>query len=568
MLLLAQLIAPPLQPGPVRLPEPAPLERSPVQPTPTKPRLINDLDQDQPAPEKRTSTSPIPSQRPGQPPPRVQGSTVYSAEQLHSILATCQGRTAEDTVKACAAALTARYVTDGYINTRVYGIAQPAPGVLEVVEGRIAELRIDTADPRFARRIRRLLLPLQGSVLNLPKLDRQILQLKRWPGIGTVQGSIGRLGSDPTLAVLTLKLDQRAEPLQGEVSLRDDGNAGNGQWRAVAVALQNDLIKPGDTLLVYGEGDMNNNAELGAVITSLSYSYPITETVRLTGSFGYSRRNLVEGPLAAKQWSFRQFQGYGQLEWVFHESLRQRWFAFGGLSLNRNDSDAAGVPVPLLNGFRDVTNATGFFRFGVGVNGVDERSSWAINVFGLQGANTFSQGGQLANMASNGVIPGQASALGGSASLAYALSPNASLNIRGAGQYAFNPLTPDMGFSLGSDTGIRGLPGQTISGDSGYLGTAEIAWTCWRSGTRSVQLVPFIGYGGITTNRYVQQRRFVFNNGIGAGGIMARVLAGQHWQLELGWVKQIDEADQLDNAIWGSDHLLGNGLYTTVKYRF
>jgi hemolysin activation/secretion protein len=153
--------------------------------------------------------------------------------------------------------------------------------------------------------------------------------------------------------------------------------------------------------------------------------------------------------------------------------------------------------------------------------------------------------------------------------LAYALAPNTSLNLRGAGQYAFNPLTPDMGFTLGSNTGLRGLPGQTISGDSGYLGTAEIVWTVWRRATTAIQLVPFIGYGGINTNRYTIKRGpLVFNNGIGAGGVMARFLSGPNWQLEVGWVQQIDAHDQLDNAIWGSDYLIGRGLYTNLKYRF
>jgi len=131
-------------------------------------------------------------------------------------------------------------------------------------------------------------------------------------------------------------------------------------------------------------------------------------------------------------------------------------------------------------------------------------------------------------------------------------------------------LIGDMGFTLGSDTGLRGLPGQTISGDSGYLGTAEIAWTFWRKGEQSVQLVPFIGYGGVTSNRYIQgvTGPIVYNNGIGAGGLMARFLAGRNWQVEIGWVGQIDHLDQLDNAIWGSDYLIGNGLYTNIKYRF
>ena len=568
MLFLAQWIAPPLQPGPIRLPESAPLQRPGPQAPDDKPILNDDQAPEQPAAKPQTSPGHATPER-SAPLPDVKGSSVYSARELRAILAGCSRNTPAETLRACAAALSARYVTDGYVNTRVYTVTAPPPGSLDVVEGRIAEIRIETANQPFARRVGRLLRSLHGSILPLPALDRQIQQLKSWPGIGTVQGSIGRLGSDPTLAVLTLKVEQRSDPLLGEISLRDDGNAGNGQWRAVAVALKNDLVTTGDTLLVYGEGDMDDTPELGAVITSLSYAYPLTDSVRLTGSFGYSRRNLVEGPLAPQQFAFRQFQGYGQLEWVFSESLNQRWFTFAGVSLNRNDAFKNGVPAPLLNAGVSTSNNTGFVRYGIGVNGIDQRSNWSLSLYGLQGVNGFSQSDQLVQMASVGVVPGQASALGITGALAYALAPNTSLNLRGAGQYAFNPLTPDMGFTLGSNTGLRGLPGQTISGDSGYLGTAEIVWTVWRRATTAIQLVPFIGYGGINTNRYTIKRGpLVFNNGIGAGGVMARFLSGPNWQLEVGWVEQINAHDQFDNAIWGSDYLIGRGLYTNLKYRF
>jgi hemolysin activation/secretion protein len=566
MLLLAQLIAPPLQPGPVRLPEPAPIE-----PSRPKPKDGNSTDETPILDSQPVEQPARPRGEAGRAPtalPTVQGSRIYSPDQLRQIFATCGRPTPKGTLQACAAALTARFVADGYVNTRVYVLPSPAPGALEVVEGRIAEIRIIAANPRFSARIRRLLRPLQGTVLNLPTLDRQIQQLKRWPGIARVQGSIGRLGSDPSQASLTLRVEQQSEPLRGELSLRNDGNAGNGQWRAVGTLLQNSLIADGDTLLVYGEGDMDNTPDLGAVITSLSYAYPLSDNVRLTGSFGYSRRNLVEGPLTAQQWSFRQFQGYGQLEWVFKQSLKERWYAFGGVSLNRNDSYAGGRPFPLLNTLQNFTTNTGFFRFGLGINGVRDRSSWSATVYGLQGANGFSPQNQLTSLGNVGVIPGQATALGLAAGLSTALSPNATLSLRGAGQIALNPLIADMGFTIGSDTGIRGLPGQTISGDSGYLGSAEIAWSIWRQQNTTVQLVPFVGYGGVNRKRTIKGVRTIFNNGIGAGGVLVRLLAGANWQVELGWVSQIDHLDQLDNAIWGSDYLIGRGLYSAIKYRF
>lgn len=567
MLLIAQLIAPPLQPGPVRLPEVAPAE----QRTPRLQDRKGEQDQiqiesDPGLPQPAT----MPDQDGGAPAlfPKVEGSRIYSPEQLRQIFASCGRSTPSATLQACAEALSARFEADGYVNTRVYVLGGSTPGALEVVEGRLAEIRVFAANPQLSARVRRLLRPLQGTILNLPALDRQIQYLKRQGGIDLVQGSIGRLGSDVSQATLTLWIDTTADPLRGDLSLRNEGNAGYGQWRGVATMLQNNLLRDNDTLLVYAEGDMDDKPELGAVITSLSYVYPLRDTLRLNGSFGYSRRNLVEGPVMNEQWSFRQFQGYGQLEWVFKESLRQRWYAFGGVSINRNDSYAAGRSFALLNTLQDFTTNTGFFRFGVGVNSMSEGSIWNATLYGLQSADGFSSQNQLTSLGNLGIEPARATAFGVSAGMAAAIAPNVSLTMRGAGQIALNPLIEDMGFTIGSDTGIRGLPGQAISGDSGYLASVEIAWSVWQRRSTTVQLVPFVGFGGVNRIREIRENSNVFNDDIGAGGVLARLLTGIGWQIEIGWVSQFNHADQSGNAIWGDNFLLGNGVYTNVKYVF
>ena len=75
------------------------------------------------------------------------------------------------------------------------------------------------------------------------------------------------------------------------------------------------------------------------------------------------------------------------------------------------------------------------------------------------------------------------------------MKPNLQLNLRASGQAAFNELTSDMGFGLGSGVGLRGLPGTLISGDTGWLSTGELNWTVWQNSNQALQLVPFIGMG-------------------------------------------------------------------------
>ncbi|MFM7312930.1 MAG: ShlB/FhaC/HecB family hemolysin secretion/activation protein, partial [Cyanobium sp.] len=90
---------------------------------------------------------------------------------------------------ACAEALTARYLADGYINTRVLVQETPAPGFLDVLEGRIAEIRVRSSDPYWRRRIQRQLNELQGTILNVQRLESRLQQLRQLPGLRQISGS-------------------------------------------------------------------------------------------------------------------------------------------------------------------------------------------------------------------------------------------------------------------------------------------------------------------------------------------------------------------------------------------
>jgi hemolysin activation/secretion protein len=118
-----------------------------------------------------------------------------------------------------------------------------------------------------------------------------------------------------------------------------------------------------------------------------------------------------------------------------------------------------------------------------------------------------------------------------------------------------------MGFSLGSDTGLKGLPGTLISGDSGWLGSSELAWTFWQKQKNALQLSPFIGMGGVSTRRST----VTLTDTIGSGGILLRWLNGLRWSVELGWIDQFNADD--NSGLW-NDWLLGSGLYGKVRYRF
>ncbi len=499
--------------------------------------------------------------------PLIQGSTPYSPSQLRLIFGNCLGPKSpktdgQDGLKACAAALTSRLIADGYINSRVYIAASSKGDTLEVVQGRIAEIRVRSADPRLAAMAQGKIRSLVGSVLYLPTLQRQLLLLKGLTGVGQVQGNLGKVGSDPTQAVLTLTLVAEAPQWQGLVEVRNDGDGGTGEWRSVATLLKNDLVVRGDTFLVYGEVDGTSTPELGSSVGSISYTLPLSSKLRFTDSFGISRRQVIEASGVLRNLSYRQIQNLAQLEWVFKDSLTTRLYGFVGVSANRNDGyiDNKSAPV-VLGGGSEGWLSTGYLRAGLGFSRIENQFTLAGSLYGIQGLEGFSTSRQLSELAFWGVNPGQARALAGQLGLSWAPSRTLQFNVRAAGQWAFAPLPSDMTFSVGSSNGIRGLPGSLISGDNGLLGSAEVSWTVWRDSRNALQLVPFVGAGAVRSTR----RATTLNDGVGSAGVLGRLIAGNHWSLELGWVQQFSVEN---NPGFWNNWLLGSGLYTKVQYRF
>ena len=427
--LLAQLVAPPLQNSPIRLPGPEAGQQRPVE---RKAPVPVEIQGEPSAPPSSPQTPPMPGSggqpsepTPGAiPPPQVKGLTVYSPAEVSRILANCGSKASgSERLKECAAALTARLVADGYVNTRVYTEDKPAPGHLEVVEGRIVELRVRSDDARLVHKVQRLLSPLQGSILHLPTIEEQLQLLKRLPGITNVRGNLSRLGSDPAQGVFTISLQPAGSPWQGEVSIRNDGSNGSGEGRAVGTLVKSELATRGDTFLLYGEVDSDKTPSLGAVISSISYTFPIVDQLTFTGSFGYSRRNLIELPEPSDGISTNQYQGLGQFEWVFKDTLSQRWSLFAGFSGNRSSTYLDGKTLPDLVPESVRTPKNGYVRVGINANGLNGPIGWAGNVYLLQGIAGVTPDQQRKELALAGIYPGAATALGGLVSLGWGFAP-------------------------------------------------------------------------------------------------------------------------------------------------
>ena len=536
--LLAQLVEPALQPGPVRLPSNLPIERA-------APATA--------APAVELS-------------PELKDSRLYTPEELQDQLERCQQNNSLNNIQSlnnCAAALTAQLVAKGYLNSRVIVDTLTNPPRLELVEGRLVELRVQSSNAALARKVRTWLAPLQQVALRMPLINESLQQIRQRPDVATVRGNLGRLGSDPAKAVLNISVEPAAQPIRGEISLRNDGNPGTGEARGVIGLSKIGLLQNSDQLLIFTEINTDREPEVGYALGSISYTANLNDQLSFTSALGFSRRNLIELKQPYHDLSYKQLQGYGQLNWNIIDGLNSQFYAFTGLSFNRNEVFLAGKPVPLnVGGDSNGLLRTGFIRTGLGFNNSGQSLAWGGQLYGLQGIQGFSTPNQHLALAEVGIRPGEARAIGASLSGSWFVLPKLLISARSAAQWALNPLTSDMGFSLGSDSGLRGLPGQLVSGDSGYLGYIEAAYTLWKGRSNRLQVVPFIGAGGVERTR----KSINLNDTAGAGGAFLRWQQSNNWSLELGWVEPFQTADK-SLKLW-KNWMLGDGLYSQIKVRF
>ena len=494
--------------------------------------------------------------------PQIVGNHPYSRQQLATILAPCAAISDQaERLRLCAASLSSRLVLDGYVNTRVFVFNDPPKSYLQVTPGRILELAVSGSDQQLNAKVRRWLLPMVGSTMHLPSLEADLQLLRQRAEIGSVRSTLSRLGSDPTKARLQVKVEPAPAKWHGDLSLRNDGSPGSGEARSTVTLLRPSLLRKGDTFLIYGELDGSDQPALGQAIASLSYTIPIGERLSLSGAFGGSRRNSIELPPPANGLSTSQWQGLGQLEWLLSEKLQQRWSVALAYSGNQATSQLDNEPLPNQLPERVRAPRNGYLRLELNGSGTGNGLGWFGQAYLLQGVAAATPATQMAELASQGIDPGQARALGGFLALGWDFLPSWKLNLRGGGQLAFDYLTEPMRFSLGSDVGLRGLPGQLISGDNGWLASAELVWTAWSRGQQALQLVPFLGAGGVSTNF----SGLNYSDTVGSGGILARWLLGRHWLFDLGWVHQFSSHD--NDTIW-NNWLLGQGLYAKINYRF
>jgi len=417
----------------------------------------------------------------------VRGSTVFTEAEWNPVLAPFTGRTLSlAELLQARTALTNLYLERGYITSGAFLPNQDfrpgEPVILQVLEGRLAEIQVVGAqrlDPNYVRS--RLALA-GGPPLNRDRLLTALQLLQLNPLIQTINAELAA-GVEPGTnrlvvaiaeAPSTLTLDNRRSPSVGT------------DRRQLELEERN-FLGGGDSLrLAYTNTEGSNAYEV-------IYTLPINpQDGTLAVNFSTSNSRVIEAPFTPLD-IVAAARSY-ELTWR-QPLVRQpeQEVALGlTFSHRQSETELLATPFPLSPG-ADAEGRTwvSALRFFQEFSQRGPQTVWgARSQFGLGlevlGANVFAEGPDSRFLTWRGQLQ-----------YANVLAPDALLLVRGDIQLADRPLVPIEQIGLGGRETVRGYRQDLLLTDNGFNASAEVRWPVLRvpESQGILQVVPFLDYG-------------------------------------------------------------------------
>ena len=188
-LLLAQLVVPPTQRGPIRLPQTGTTQEELVDDTSNiktrieigeeEKRIINNIKVD----DKRYV---------------IQGLSIYSADKIENLLNKCksiQQIDSHERALSCLNLVQNELKRDGYTTTLVTLEKRKDQTIFHVKEGRISQviIRGEESSPRLRKRIEDKTKFIAGEILHMPTLQRNLRLLKLVAGVNRIDAKLSLL---------------------------------------------------------------------------------------------------------------------------------------------------------------------------------------------------------------------------------------------------------------------------------------------------------------------------------------------------------------------------------------
>jgi hemolysin activation/secretion protein len=426
----------------------------------------------------------------------IEGSTVFSQEELADITAPFIGIVSFQKIQEARAAIDKHYEDAGYFTTGAYIPAGQVLSIdgavvkIKVVEGRLQNIVVtgtQRLDPNYIKS--RLGLFTQQP-LNRNQLLEGLRILQQDPLLESISAELSA-GSQNGTNILEIKVKEK-NPFTAEIATNNNRPPSVGSWQRRIQITQANLYGIGDRLTgAFGSTESSFNIDA-------SYTVPLSPyNTALTFNTGGGESTIVEEP-------YRSLFNLHSSSRYYEVSLRHPLLtkASGntlqelaiGLTATRADSQISGntpFPISLLspgsneNGTTSVT-AIRFFQEYVQRNSrsvVALRSQFNVGIGALD--STINERGPDSRFFS----------WQGQGRWVQRLEANTDLVFQGRVQLADRPLLGLEQFSLGGQSTVRGYRQDAVTADNGLFASMELQIPIAGTADDLLQIAPFLDYG-------------------------------------------------------------------------
>lgn len=425
---------------------------------------------------------------------RISGNDKIDTATLHALVADAEGKSITlSQLGELADRLTAYYHDHGYPLARAYIPAQSIQsGVvrIEVIEAKYDKIQLDNRSGVDDGLLRGTLDSLySGQTIDQAGLDHTLLLMSDIPGLA-VNSTLkpgGRVGTSD----LQVGVDS-AQRVTGNLVVDDYGNRYSGRTRAGGTVNWLNPLRHGDVLSLSG-----STAGSGLNYGRLSYETLVNGRGTRLGAAYSALDYELSGSLSALN-----AHGTAQVgsAWARHPLVRSRDFNLYGQiqydSLELRDR----IDTSAIKTYRHLDTGTvslsGDARDSLLSGGVN---TWALAWTGghVDFDNSDAQAADRVTARTQGAF----SKWNANLSRLQRLTQKDALYLAFAGQWAQDNLDSSRKMVVGGPYTVRGYDMGAVSGDSGYIGTAEIRHDLWSGPIGQFQAVGFIDSAQVTVNQ-------------------------------------------------------------------
>lgn len=469
------------------------------------------------------------------------GNTLFSSVVLAELLAPYRNRALGLAELYEAADVVERfYAAEGYPLTSVILPPQKITlGTLQlqVVEGRVGELRFE-GQQRYRMALLRSQLPaLQGQVYREAPLERGLYRLNDLPGLQA--RAVIRPGAEFGSSDVVVRLRERL--VEGGISVDNHGRDSIGEFRATGRLQFNNPLTLGDALTLTVLGSEDGLLTYGAVGYSLPLNAAGTRAEAYYGRAEYEADDVA--PISGSSEEARV-------------GIRQ--------ALTRSARWNVDVSV----GFSDIRSGVDFVTaqlsdteiklFDIGLQALN-RHRHGSTQWQLQASTDFQQLQRADLTPANGVIEGhQRLRLQLGVLHQHSLTAHWQLLMRANGVYSPDPLLDTQAFGLGGPGSVRGYPASEYRGDQGLSAALDVGY---RLPFRGGSLMPRVFIDGGFVRRVDQPLALGDDQDDASSVGLGLDLQFRALSMTLDWAEPLQ-----DRVI--SDGETGSRVYGTVSLNF